>query len=232
MNADTDSRYVRLHFWTLDELADAVGAPVDRVLALVDAGCGPLPSYVRAGDGWWSALDRDHRAMPDGAAWYARGAAWTLRRALLMTNEGMSDIAAAAALREQFAAAFVVALGRVDEAALAFPGCFDGLRVVDAAAVGAASQEWEAWIDGGYGNCLRVFTAETCVMKETLAASMKAALASGGGDVATMLMQAETLDGLILPFAPWQRPTGTPGRTIDRLLAASALGSARAYDRL
>lgn len=232
MNTGADSRYVALHFWTLGELADAVGASAGRVRALVDAGCGPLPSYVLAGDGWWSALDREHRAMPDGAAWYARGAAWTLRRALMMTNGGMTEIAAAAALLEQFAAAFVIALGRVDDAVLAFPDCFDANGVIRAASVAAASQEWEAWIDGGYGNCLRVFTAETCVMKETLAASMKAALASGNGDVATMVMQAETLDGLILPFAPWQRPTGTPGRTIDRLLAAAALGSARAYDRL
>ena len=34
---------------------------------------------------------------------------------------------------------------------------------------------------------------------------------------------------LILPFAPWQRSTGTPGLTIDRLLSDRKLGSERPY---
>jgi hypothetical protein len=222
--------YVERWFWTLDALADSVGATPDEVAALIAAGCAPGPIYVLAGDGdYWSALGGT-MPPPRGEAWYAPGAAWGLRRAILSQRSGATPVQAAAANCARFVRDFVTEVGRVDGADRAFPRCFAGGRVDEGAAAIVAAEEWGSWIAGGYGVCLRVFTAATCIAKESLGAAMKAALAEGDGDAADLLDQAEALAGLILPFAPWQRPVGTPGHTIDRLLGEQGLGRERSYD--
>ena len=227
---ETARRYVERWFWTLEALAGSVGSTPDEVATLIVAGCAPGPIYVHQADGtWWSALGATP-PPPPGEAWYAPGAAWGLRRAILARRGGATPNEAAAANRARFVRDFVVEIGRVEDAARAFPRCFaDGRIDADAAAV-VAAEEWASWIAGGYGVCLRVFTAATCIAKESLGAAMKAALAEGDGDPADLLDQAEALAGLVLPFAPWQRPVGTPGRTIDRVLDEQGLGRERPYD--
>jgi hypothetical protein len=223
-------RYVERWFWTLDALAQSVGSTPDEVAMLIAAGCAPGPIYVQIGGAeWWSALGGT-APPPPGETWYAPGAAWGLRRAILGRRGGATPAQAAAANRARFVRDFVAEVGRVDGAARAFPRCFvDGQVDGDAAAI-VAGEEWGSWIAGGYGVCLGVFSAATCIAKESLGAAIKAALAKGDGDTAELLDQAEALAGLILPFAPWQRPVGTPGRTIDRLLDEQRLGRERPYD--
>lgn len=221
-------RYVECWFWTLDELAEAVGVVPARIEQLIAAACAPGPIYAWDGIRWWSALGAEG-PPPFGERWYSPGAAWGLRQAELATRGGNSPQDAAAALRDRFAERFVVALGRQPHARLAFDACFSGDAIDRKAADIAARSEWESWIQGGYGVCLRIFTAETCVAKEALGARIKAAIGAPGYDPAALLADAETLAGLILPFAPWQRPVGTPGRTIDRLLREQHLGDDRPY---
>lgn len=138
--------------------------------------------------------------------------------------------AAAISLRDEFRSAFASALMAIQGAEAAFPTCFHAGALDEKEVVKAADAEWASWIDGGYGVCLRVFTGASCVTKETLGARLKSALASGSYDASALLIEAETLADLMLPFAPWQRPNGTPGRTIDRLLQEQQLGRERVYD--
>ncbi len=229
MTDDQQNRlYVDRWFWTLDALAEAVGVAPERVRQLIAAGCAPGPIYALGEEGWWSALGAEGPA-PAGEHWHSPGAAWGLRQAELMTRTGSTPAAAATALRDRFAAAFVEALRHQRYARMAFAACFSGETLDRDAATAAAADEWAAWLQGGYGVCLRVFTAQTCVAKESLGAWLKRALAEPDHDPAALLADAEMLSGLILPFAPWQRATGTPGRTIDRLLAERRLGSDRPY---
>jgi hypothetical protein len=229
MHADDDARrYVERWFWTLDDLAEAVGVAPARVEQLIAAKCAPGPVYARGADGWWGALGADGVA-PAGEQWFSPGAAWGLRQAELATRGGSSPAEAAAMLRENFADRFVVALGHQRYARLAFAACFSGDAVDPDAARAAAGREWASWIQGGYGVCLRIFTAETCIAKESLGAWLKAAIAEPDYDATALLADAETLAGLLLPFAPWQRASGTPGRTIDRLLREQRLGDDRPY---
>ena len=222
-------RYLDRWFWPLEALAEAVGVATGRVEQLVAAGCAPGPIYAFGDEGWWSALGADGPA-PGGEHWYSPGAAWGLRQAELLTRDGRTPADAAMALRDRFAAAFVIALSHQRHARAAFAGCFSGEAVDAEAATAAAQDEWASWLQGGYGVCLRVFTAETCVAKESLGAWLKQKIAEPDHDPAELLGDAEALAGLILPFAPWQRPVGTPGRTIDRLLEEQRLGSDRPYD--
>jgi hypothetical protein len=229
MHADDDARrYVKRWFWTLDDLAEAVGAAPGRVEQLIAAKCAPGPIYAKGPDRWWSALGADD-APPAGEHWYSPGAAWGLRQAELATRGGSSPAEAAAMLRDRFADRFAVALGDQRYARLAFASCFSGDTIDPDAARAAARDEWASWIQGGYGVCLRVFTAQTCVAKESLGAWLKVAIGEPDHDAADLLTEAEALAGLLLPFAPWQRPTGTPGRTIDRLLRILRLGDDRPY---
>jgi hypothetical protein len=229
MHADDDTRrYIERWFWTLDDLAEAVGVTPARVEQLIAAECAPGPIYAKGADGWWSALGADAVA-PAGEQWFSPGAAWGLRQAELATRGGSSPAEAAAMLRDRFAERFVVALGHQRYARLAFASCFSGDAIHPDAARAAAQDEWASWIQGGYGVCLRVFTAETCVAKESLGAWLKAAIGEPDHDAADLLAEAEALAGMLLPFAPWQRPTGTPGRTVDRLLRELRLGDDRPY---
>lgn len=229
MPVDDDARrYVERWFWTLDDLAGAVCVAPARVEQLIAASCAPGPIYARGAEGWWSALGAEG-AAPAGEHWYSPGAAWGLRQAELATRGGRSPAEAAAMLRENFVDRFVMALGQQRYARLAFAACFSGDAIDPDAARDAAKDEWASWIQGGYGVCLRVFTAETCVAKESLGAWLKAAIAKPDYDATGLLADAETLAGLMLPFAPWQRATGTPGRTIDRLLREQRLGDDRPY---
>lgn len=229
MTINADRRYVEQHFWRMDELAEAVGATADLLEVLIAARCAPGPIYILGKDGWWSALDGDRQPLPNGPAWYSPGAAWGLRHALLAIRKGASHASAATLLEETFSHSFLEALIEAEGAELAFPNCFIRGKLDVNSARRAAQEEWKSWLDGGYGVCLRVFTGHTCVAKETLGASLKAALACENYDPVKSLLLAEALAGYILPFAPWQRPTGTPGRTIDRLLSDQALGRERPY---
>jgi hypothetical protein len=225
MPADDDARrYDERWFWTLDDLAEAVGVTPARAEQLVAAGCAPGPIYARGADGWWSALGAEG-GPPAGEHWYSPAAAWGLRQAELAMRGGSSLAEAAVMSRERFA----VALGDQRHARLAFASCFSGDAIDRDAARAVAEDEWASWIQGGYGVCLRIFTAETCVAKESLGARLKAAIGEPNHDTADLLAEAEALAGLLLPFAPWQRPTGTPGRTIDRLLRELHLGDDRPY---
>ena len=229
MHTDDDTRrYVERWFWTLDDLAQAVGVTPARIEQLIAAQCAPGPIYARGPDGWWSALGADG-AAPVGEHWYSPGAAWGLRQAELATRGGISPREAAVMLRDTFAGRFAAALSHQRHARLAFAACFSGDRVDPVAARDVAEREWASWIQGGYGVCLRVFTAKTCIAKESLGTWLKVALAEPGYDAAALLAEAEALAALLLPFAPWQRASGTPGRTIDRLLREQCLGDDRPY---
>ena len=188
MTNDFDTRrYVERWFWTLAQLAEAVGATRGETERLIAAGCGPGPSYVAAADGWWSALDAPERSRPAGEAWYSPAAAWGLRRARKAIRGGATPAEAAAANLGRFERDFAAALARHSLAPVAFAHCFVDGQVEAVAVSAAAAAEWQGWLLGGYGVCLRVFTGETCVAKESLGATMKAALSTGEGDPAILL---------------------------------------------
>jgi len=83
--------------------------------------------------------------------------------------------------------------------------------------------EWQSYLDGLYGACLRDVTPETIVMKERLVARIDRALAEPApGDAAwraRLRAEVEALDGLVRPFAEHDRVRfGATSR--DRLITA------------
>ena len=235
---DTIRSYVTEHFWPLDKLATASGAREDEVNAMIAAGCAPGVIYALDDKGWWSALGGYRSGAAgrpgDGAErWYSPATAWHLRRVRLALRDGASLVEAAAANSARFQADFADALRAVPEASNAFPACFraDG-TVDDDAATAQAAEDWAGWLAGGYAVCLRIFNAATCVAKESLRATLKRHVADPAAwpiDDGEILTLCERLAQPMLPFSPWERPAGTPGVTIDRLLGELSLGRELPY---
>jgi hypothetical protein len=70
------------------------------------------------------------------------------------------------------------------------------------------------------------------VRKESLGAMLKRRVADGGdlsGSAGELLDACAALQQHLLPFAPWERPSGTPGRTIDVIVPALGLGIEQPY---
>ncbi|MEO8375393.1 MAG: DUF6058 family natural product biosynthesis protein [Sphingomonas bacterium] len=230
---DPNYRYVTDWFWPFDRLAQAVGISANDLGELIDAGCSPGAIYAFSSRyGWWSALaghidGHEGPPPPEAERWFAPAAVWGFRRAILAQRRGASPEEAARQNAALFTEEFIEALERVPGVRFGFADCFGPHGLVDTVARARAAEEWAAWIEGGYAVCLRIFTGETCVRKESLGAWLKAYIADPERHQLTAeaaLSICEKLAQLMLPFAPWQRPRGTPGVTIDRLIADLALG--------
>lgn len=234
---DPTDDYVRRWFIPLDALVRRSGGTPGQIDALLEAGAAPGIVYSRSAKGlWWSALGAfagKIAAVPDtdGAHWYAPSALYWLRRALVMLRSGMAPDAAAQANAAEFCDQFVAALASEPLARHNYPMAFPEHRLDEAAARDAAQAEWRAWIAGAYAVCLRSFTGQSCVAKESLARHIRTQMngeASRDPDL-ELLDSVERLSVWLMPFAPFERPVGTPGIAIDKVFALLALGNDEPY---
>jgi hypothetical protein len=223
----THLAYVQRWFLTPELFHRQLGAAPDLVERLIEAGAMPGAIYAEQDGVWWSALGATE--PPAGIIWYAPAALWWGRRAMLGLKQGLSVEEAAARNRAHFIETFVHALAGEPLARVAFPdACLDP----DAAGRCAAA-EWESWTGGGYAVCLRRFSGESCVRKESLGKRIRLHMDRVPGyllDDEALFDLVERLESLILPFAPWQRDGGTPGRAIDGPLAQLELGIELPYE--
>ncbi|GJL94652.1 MAG: hypothetical protein DHS20C05_10570 [Hyphococcus sp.] len=230
-------RYMALHFVDCEALVRRTGASKETIDELLKVGAAPGVIYVQSNDGsWWSALGayvgREEKIPPaTGLSWYNPAAVWWLRRALLSVKSGQSVVEASANNKAHFMKGFMTAIGSVEYASLAYPNCFDDAEVLADNARTTCDAEWDAWVKGAYGVCMRRFSAEGCIEKEALRARIVLALENEDHKLAddVLLSMAERLEALVLPFAPWERPGGTPGKAIDEPLARLGLGAEEPY---
>ena len=222
--------YVERHFVQLPELAARAGTDGVTAGELVAAGVAPQPSYrIWPSGAFSSPVGGAHGGEPAGpsADWYSPAAAWWIRRAL-----GMAEAPATIArlFADSFVADFVAQLAGLPDGHLAYPQIYVDGALSPTAAEALARTEWADWIDGGYGVCLRHWSAADAIAK-MLQRGRIIALTDGGTretleprDRLALLEAMERLDAVLLPFAPHQRPTGTPGLWIDRILVRYGLG--------
>lgn len=230
--------YVRHWFLTKAEFESRLPSPL--LTELIDAGAMPGPIYGQlAEDKWWSALtipmaDRANHIARSAALYYAPSALWWARRTLLsMNRHGHSMDQAASENRAHFIADFAARLSTQPFAATIYTACFPADIFDEKVAAAKAEIEWESWMDGGYAVCLRRFSANSCIRKEVLAAYLKRDFAAPDGEKLSTTEQfdlMEELESLLLPFAPFERPTGTPGVVVDRILRELSLGNERPYE--
>ena len=236
--ADTQTEtYVRRWFVSFETLVRRSGGTAREIEALIAVGAAPGPIYARCPDGrWWSTLDafrgRGSAERPPGSeCWYTPAALYWLRRALLAVRAGASPGEAAERNRDAFIAQFIEALKAEPLASANYPEAFDGGTLDADAARRIGVAEWDDWRTGAYAVCLRSFTGTASVAKESLAKKIKAELAAPARTMSDfeLLDLVERLNLVLLPFAPFERPTCTAGLTLDRVLELLKLGVEEPY---
>lgn len=225
------THYLKRHFVALGELAALGGVVEARVIALIEARAIPGPIYSLWPNGAFSSpIGGSHAGPPSGTPihWYAPAAAWWVRRA-----QALSPNACACAFETHFVNDFVTRLAAEPAGHLGYPQVYLAGTFDPAAATLAARSEWQDWLDGGYGVCLRHADAyhaitKTCRRAEVLAMTDNGQMPTlSEAQMGKLLTVMEELDSVMLPFAPHQRPHGTPGLWIDYILARYGLGRTR-----
>lgn len=231
--------YLQRHFVDHATFVRRSGGSVEQVEELLEAKAAPGVVYSQSPDGeWWSALSAYIGTAPPnppigGRDWYAPSAIWWVRRAMLMSRMGGGPMDMAAKNVETFGQQFFEALASVAHASRNYPSCFEGAALNDEGARKVALSEWGAWTSGAYAVCLSHFSGESCVRKEVGAWRIRNHFE--GQDKSLMLADAELFDlteelaFVLMPFAPFERASGTPGKAIDRTLALLGLGSEEPY---
>jgi hypothetical protein len=232
-------RYMKNWFCQIDMVAEVVGVETKQIQQMIDAKCIPGAVYgFSRHTGWWSALgafvgNLPAQPPPEAQVWLSPAIVWWARRTVVLGRSGHNLAQIASMYQQGFVDEFAQALQQIEGAEFAKPDCFsrDGTLHVKNAREEAA-QEWNGWTSGAYAVCLRNFTAQTCLRKEVLGAMIKRHFEQEGAGLYTeeeLICMAQELEALITPFAPWERLTGTPGKTIDLNLQKFGLGVAFPY---
>lgn len=222
--------YLGGRFLTMDQLASMTVLTESAVHALINAGALPLPSYtIWPNGGFASPIGGHHGPAPQGQPqhFYASAAVWPARRARLLAADA-EEIAEA--FRTEFCGQFCEALAAEPLGPLGYPAAYKDGRLDTQQAEAAANAEWADWINGGYGVCLRYWDAHHAITKTCQRGLILALTEEGQAGTLPketldkLLAAMQALEAVMLPFAPHQRPHGTPGLWIDRMLARFDLG--------
>ncbi|HEY2357659.1 MAG TPA: DUF6058 family natural product biosynthesis protein [Phenylobacterium sp.] len=214
--------YVRRHCIASALLPAAVGASPEAIARLAKAGVAPQPTYRVTPTAVVSAIGQIGEIAPgEGAEDYFGIAVgpW-LRRALVLAEQGEGS-GLEAALLDWLAGDLVAALDARAEDALAWGWAHltRGGRFDRGAAREEVASHWHGWMVGGWAVCLRRFDGHHLATKEI--ERRRIAHLTAGGDALSangrlaLLDAMSRLDSVLLPFAPHERPTGTPGLFID-----------------
>ena len=227
-------RYVQRYFVDRATFIRRCGGSVEEVQQLLGTKAAPAVIYSQSTQGeWWSALGGYvgtlSQTPPEGGNdWYAPSAIWWVRRALLASRTGAGPENV-----ETFIEQFMRALLDVPMARLNYASCFDGEALNINGARQGARDEWAAWVSGAYAVCLSHFSGESCVRKEVNAWRIRNHFDNDDKTLALTPIElfelTEQLASVLMPFAPFERASGTPGKALDRTLAALNLGIDEPY---
>ncbi len=220
--------YVRRHGLSPRDLAASAGLAEDRLRDLIAARCLPVPTYVLAPALSIRSAIRSEEVAPAPEEWFGAAVLPWARRAAGSTRP-LPDLAAD--LRQEYAADFRRALLASEGRLYGWTELFNSAGSLDEAALLKALDEiWdENWLGGAYGVCLRRFDGHHLVTKLVERSRIRALTAEGAKpaltptEAAAVTAAMARLDSVLTPFAPHERPHGTPGLWIDRIAARYGL---------
>ncbi|MFE0752598.1 DUF6058 family natural product biosynthesis protein [Inquilinus sp. NPDC058860] len=214
--------YVRRHCLTPSALAQAAGLMEGRLRELIAARCLPGPTYVLGSSLAVRSAIRSEALAPQPEEWLGAAVLPWARRA---AEPALPLPELARRLRQDFTTDFRRALLASEGRVHGWTELFDAAGAIDEPAFAKALDEiWEEnWLGGAYAVCLRRFDGFHLVTKLVERSRIRA-LTEDGGKPALSPAEAEQvtaamarLDAVITPFAPHERPHGTPGLWIDRI---------------
>lgn len=213
--------YVTAHHTPRSALAVAAGLTERELARLAEAGVLPEPTYRIGPAGVMSAIGWIG-AAPDGEAFYGPSVIHWLRRARVLAEQ-VPSAGLVAALEAWLAEDLRRALAaRTDEATIHGWGHLMRGGAVNADAVrGEVESYRDGWEAGGWAVCLRRFDGHHLATKEIERRRIAALTQDGtkpelpAPERLAVLDAMIRLDSVLLPFAPHERPYGTPGKFID-----------------
>lgn len=229
------THYLERYFLSQDQFTNAANISLEQFNALIKAKAMPGPIYKLWENGAvWSPIGGQH-GNPDFeqpvSTWYTYAALWPARQAkIVMERESLSPDQVAAMLEREFAEDFRAAVLATEARAFEYQSLFNGPDLDKQKLLEQSQLEWQSWIDGGYAVCLRRWDGAHPVAKNVEIARIRV-LTDGGKKPAptateqrALLKAIKRLDEVMLPFAPYQRPLGSPGKWVDQILAKYGLG--------
>lgn len=206
-----------------DALAPASGVTEQELAAIEAAGALPTPTYVLFEKAIRSPIAMLGEAPAEsGRAFYCPSVLQWLRRAKLIGAERQDLLER---LQDWFAEDFATALNR--QAADARLYAWGHLFGADGDLVASALSEQiralcAEWMSGGWAVCLRRWNGYHVVTKDLERARISALTEDATRELnaaerRTLFDAIERLDSVMLPFAPHERPHGTPGLFVDRM---------------
>jgi hypothetical protein len=228
-------QYVAQHFVSRSDFTRAAAIDEPFLEQLIDVEAVPGAIYRIWSTGTiWSPIGGQvgpRRSGPPSSEWYSPAALWWARRAAALHNACRTDVGSIAArFRESFKAEFHAAIRTEPSARIGYAELFEDGAINDDKCDALVLSEWGDWINGGYGVCLRRFDAAHLIAKTAQSARVRQLTDSGNKPSLSpeeridLLEALDRLDAVMLPFAPHQRPHGTPGKWIDAIMAKYDLG--------
>lgn len=218
--------YVRSRCLTRADLAWKAGAEEEQVLALIEGRALPRPSYrLTLAGSITNELGRIDAGNDGEVAYWAPAVLPWARRALALIPT-LSPTEIGRCLKAEFRSDFVRALSTYPNAHVGWPELVSAEGEVDEAAVDRTLLEtWDKhWLDGTFGVCLETFDGRSVVAKITERAAIRQLTGEGerpslaGHEASDVRAAMRRLGRVITPFAPHERPRGTPGLWIDRVV--------------
>lgn len=214
--------YVRRHCLMPSALAQAAGLTERRLRELIAAHCLPGPTYVLDPSLTVRSAIRGEALPPQPEEWFGAAVLPWARRA---AESALPLPELARRLRQDFTADFRQVLLDSEGRLYGWTELFDASGDIDEAAFAKALDEiWEEnWLGGAYAVCLRRFDGRHLVTKLVDRSRIRALTEEGSKPALSPAETAEVtaamvrLDAVITPFAPHERPHGTPGLWIDRI---------------
>lgn len=212
-------------------LAAAAGLSGHQFAHLAEAGVVPQPTYRVGPAGVASSIGRIGAPPgPEARGYYGPAVVHWLRRAAVLA-ERLPARDLGETLEQWLAADLGAALAARPDDAMAYgwSHVLRGGHPDPRALRDEVASYRDGWRDGGWAVCLRRFDGHHLVTKE-IERRRIAALTEEGRRPAlapaerlAVLDAMIRLDSVLLPFAPHERPTGTPGRFIDSVAERYAL---------
>lgn len=221
--------YLQQHFLPMSEFARRCAMAPAALQALIAGQVIPGAIYSTWPNGAFTSVGEEPTGMPKGAPthWYSPAALWWVRRAAVLQRSA-DEIARH--FRKEFVAEFMAKLPEEPFARLGYPEVYRDGAIDPVLLETKAHAEWNDWITGGYAICLRNWSVSDVFAKVILRGRVLDITDEGRQQKLPQQRMLELIDVLaaletvMLPFAPHQRPTGTPGLWIDAILTRYRLG--------
>jgi Family of unknown function (DUF6058) len=227
---NSSTRYVQQVCVCSEDIATSTGIGSEELAKLRRAGCVPQPTYRVYANGAVASAIRT-LGEPAGTAieFYSPAVVWWLRRASTF-SQSFSETELSNALKSWLRIDLSRALQLASSDASTYEKPFVWHHLFDHRQLNAdrfdneVNNIWDDWMSGAWAVCLRRFDGHHLVTKEIERARIASITENGErrlNDAQSKIQLLDAivrLDSVMLPFAPHERPHGTPGHFIDAML--------------